>query len=236
MRKIKTWRDPYDQGWSTCRPKEIQLNPGVTILVGCNGAGKTTLLQNIKEELETEHVPFVCYDNVHNGGSNSISEASFYGDMSLMATMITSSEGELININVGKMCSKLRRFIATGEDAKQAKHKGLEKAFREAAGIEEEPEPIIPRERWILLDAADSGYSIDNVVELKQIFEYMQKDAISAGVDIYIVVSANAYELARGENCFDVMSGNYLTFNDYEDYRKFILKSSEKKSKRFKEN
>lgn len=46
--KVKTWRDPYDAGFSPTRSKEIELKPGLTVLVGCNGAGKTTLLLNIK--------------------------------------------------------------------------------------------------------------------------------------------------------------------------------------------
>ena len=53
-RKIKTWKDPYDEGFSTCRRKEIEINPGVTVLVGCNGAGKSTLLHNIRDELKKE--------------------------------------------------------------------------------------------------------------------------------------------------------------------------------------
>ncbi len=32
-RIIKTWRDPYDAGFSTCRKKQIEINPGVTVLV-----------------------------------------------------------------------------------------------------------------------------------------------------------------------------------------------------------
>ena len=32
----------------------------------------------------------------------------------------------------------------------------------------------------------------------------------------------------------DVMTGNYITFKDYEDYRKFILKSRDRKEKRIK--
>ena len=44
MREIKTWRDPYCEGWSICRPRQIELQLGLTVLVGCNGAGKTTFL------------------------------------------------------------------------------------------------------------------------------------------------------------------------------------------------
>lgn len=55
MLKIKTWRDPYDAGFSTTRPKEISINEGLTVLVGCNGAGKTTLLMNIKDQCRTDN-------------------------------------------------------------------------------------------------------------------------------------------------------------------------------------
>ena len=49
-RIINTWRDPYDEGFSTCRPKQIVIRSGMTVLVGCNGAGKTTLLHNIQSD------------------------------------------------------------------------------------------------------------------------------------------------------------------------------------------
>jgi len=48
-----------------------------------------------------------------------------------------------------------------------------------------------------------------------------------------IVISANEYELANGEQCFDVNLGKYLTFDDYESYKKFILKSRKLKDKRY---
>ena len=54
------------------------------------------------------------------------------------------------------------------------------------------------------------------------------------GLETYIVIAANEYELARGENCFDVNKGVYLTFKDYEDYRKFIIKSRKRKDARIK--
>lgn len=62
-RIIKTWRDPYDAGFSTCRKKQIEIQQGLTVLVGCNGSGKTTLLHNIKSELKKEDIPVFYYDN-----------------------------------------------------------------------------------------------------------------------------------------------------------------------------
>ena len=87
-------------------------------------------------------------------------------------------------------------------------------------------------ELWFLLDAVDSGLSIDNVNDLK---EYLFKTVIKSERDkrVYIIVSANAYELARKENCFDVISGKYVRFKDYEEYRDFVLKSKELKVERY---
>ena len=39
-RIINTWRDPYDEGFSTCRLRQVTIKSGFTVLVGCNGAGK----------------------------------------------------------------------------------------------------------------------------------------------------------------------------------------------------
>ena len=49
-----------------------------------------------------------------------------------------------------------------------------------------------------------------------------------------IIQEGNEYELARGENCFDVYNGKYIKLSNYERYRKFILKSREIKETRYK--
>ena len=70
-REINTWRDPYDMGFTPTRPKKIEIQPGLTVLVGCNGAGKTTLLHNIAQELKKNGVPHHFYSNLNDGGTNS---------------------------------------------------------------------------------------------------------------------------------------------------------------------
>ena len=59
-------------------------------------------------------------------------------------------------------------------------------------------------------------------------------DFADKGYELYIIVSANEYELANGEECFDVMNGKYIRFTDYDDFKKFIIRSREKKDKRYK--
>ena len=203
MREFKITRDPHEEKEYLYKKSKITLEDGVTVLVGCNGAGKTTLLNTIKYQLTKQSIPVIMFDNLHDGGSTARSKAAFFDDFEFVASSMISSEGENIKLNIGKFAGKLGYFCLT-------QHK-------------DSPEI------WILLDAVDSGLSIDNVVEIKEylfktILENKQEDQ-----QIYIVVSANEYELARGEKCFDVQNCKYREFKTYESFRKFILKSREKR-------
>ena len=226
-RIIKTWRDPYDAGFSTCRKKQIEIQQGLTVLVGCNGSGKTTLLHNIKSELKKEDIPVFYYDNEKDGGNNSISESIFYGNLSFTATALCSSEGENISLNLSKIASKLRKFVETGDNGDRFNALAKTLALKD-----DNEENNVSNERWILLDAMDSGYSIDNVIEMKDFFDLVIKDAKEFGIELYIMISSNEYELAHESKCFDVMEGKYIQFASYEDYKKFILSTREKKDKR----
>lgn len=226
-RIIKTWRDPYDAGFSTCRKKQIEIQQGLTVLVGCNGSGKTTLLHNIKSELKKEDIPVFYYDNEKDGGNNSISESIFYGNLSFTATALCSSEGENISLNLSKIASKLRKFVETGDNGDRFNALAKTLALKD-----DNEENNVSNERWILLDEMDSGYSIDNVIEMKDFFDLVIKDAKEFGIELYIMISSNEYELAHESKCFDVMEGKYIQFASYEDYKKFILRTREKKDKR----
>ena len=226
MRTIKTWRDPYGMGWATTKRKEVEFKPGVTVLCGCNGIGKTTLLRNIRSQLKEEKIPYYYFDNMRDGGVHSINEMALQEKYGMVANMVCSSEGENISNNIGIMVSKLRKFIIDGDTGSIVDK--LAKFFSRDLNKEE---IITTKERWILLDAIDSGYSIDNVIELKNLFNLMLDDAYKMGYEVYIIVSANEYELAANMNCLDVTEGKYVTFDDYDVFKKFIIKSREKKDK-----
>ena len=40
--------------------------------------------------------------------------------------------------------------------------------------------------------------------------------------------------MAREEQCFDVYNGKYIKFDNYEEYRNFILESKQNKNNRYK--
>lgn len=224
-RRIKLWEDPYGNG-DLYKKKYITFKPGLTVLVGCNGIGKTTLLHNIRNTLRHKEIPYVSFDNLHDGGSNAMSAAGFEGDYSFLATAMGSSEGENIVMNLGKLASNLRQFITTGKNNDKAS-----KLIRAFGG--DEDKKVITNERWILLDAIDSGLSVDNVCDVKKyLFKSIFTDPINQDKDVYIIASANEYELARNERCLDVYSGQYVDLKSYEAYRELILSTRKAKDER----
>lgn len=230
---IKTWKDPYDAGFTPTAAKEIELKPGLTVLVGCNGAGKTTLIMNIEESCKDNNIPCHVFDNLKDGGYHDMFGTVLSGmyefeddSLDLAISMMNSSEGECIKLNIGRQSTKYKEFIKTGY-FNNRQHR-LSKLFYN----EKLPNIVEDNRRVLLFDATDSGMSIDTVCDIKELFKLILQDAKDAGVEFYIIISANEYELCRNEKCFNVNSGKYLTFSDYKDYRRFILNSRKIKDKR----
>ena len=227
--KIKILRDPYDAGFTPTKSKEIELNTGLTVLVGCNGAGKTTLLRNISEECRKQNIPCLSYDNLHDGGKSSLAEMLYGKDYQEAGYLMSASEGECIKANLGRKSKIFKEFVAKG--IVKDRFYRFSKALSGISGDKEE-EIIESNDRVFLFDAVDSGLSVDSVVEIKSLFDLILDDFKDSGKNIFIVIAANEYELARNSECFDVNEGKYIRFKDYEEYRSFIIKSRKKKDKR----
>lgn len=121
----------------------------------------------------------------------------------LMGNLMTSSEGEQIYLNIGYFASKIKSFIESNSES---------------------------NELWFIFDGIDSGLSIDNINDVKELFKLIIKD--HRDKKIYILCSANTYSMCIEEKCFDVTECEYLYFWKYEEYRKFILSSHDKKNLR----
>ena len=199
MRKFKIPTNPYDDR-KMYDTGNFTFSSGITVLVGCNGSGKSTLMLHIKDKLQESNTPFLYYDNLFDGNSTSVSSAMLAGDTETAAALLTASEGERIYINIGRMAARIGSMVrnAKAED-----------------------------ELWILMDATDSGLSIDNAAEIKEFFKNVLLP--DAPENTYIIISANAYEMCRGELCMDVYDGNYMRFSDYEEYRNHILMTRDRK-------
>ena len=228
-RIFNTWRDPYDRGFSVNK-KVIEIEEGVTILVGCNGYGKSTLIRNIKTEFDKDGTPYYYYNNQTDSPIDNKDSFMFGADQNLgiLSTIMSSSEGENISIGMNIEAKYFKQFIETGKSKKDLKYKHFRSIFGD-----DENEEITTKERWFLFDAVDSGFSINNIINVKNLFHYIVKESKEKGYIVYVLICANAFEFANDqERCLDPVTGKYLTFKDYEDYKQYILKTFERKMKR----
>lgn len=205
---VKITKDPYGNHYSIFKKPEVELKSGVTILVGCNGYGKTTFIHELEYWLKCQKIKYIKYDNLTDGGSNSISKMLYSNNSNKAIYMALSSEGENIYENFGDV---LYNIGTTGSKLKRG------------------------QKLFVLCDAVDSGLSIDNILEVKDIFDLVVNNEKKVhGIDVYMIFSANSFELARGQNCFDIYECKYITFDDYEEYKKYILSTKKLKEKRLK--
>lgn len=205
--KFEIIRDYYNKKEYIYNKKNIELEEGLTVLVGCNGSGKSTLLRQLKDLCKKQDIPCYYFDNLTEGGSNAREKAGFYGDTMFLVQSLCSSEGENINLNMTNCANKIGKFVRNNKNAKKI---------------------------FILLDAIDSGLSIDYVIELKKdLFNTILSDTLRKGIETYIIISANEYEMARNEKCFLIPNMTYKTFKNYDEYRDFIIDSRNKKNKRY---
>lgn len=198
---MKIDRKPFDNDIVFFKKGSIKFRQGITILVGCNGYGKSTFLKQIEYSLKADKIPYIKYDNETEGGGNSRSLKGFLGNTDFVIKSILSSEGENIILNIENFACEIGKFVMKNQSAE---------------------------ELYVLIDALDSGLSIDKIDYLKRdLFDFIVKDCKRNGQNIRFIITANSYELANGENCFDVHNCKYVKFNDYEEYKKFILETSE---------
>lgn len=211
---FKIYSDYYETGVSLYKKESFSLKEGLTVLCGCNGSGKTALLKQLKDRLEEEKIPVISFNNLSEGGDYSLSASLHTNRMNDVVSMMLSSEGENIMFNIGKTAqeigNRVRKILQEKPDGKE-----------------------IGSELFVFMDAADSGLSIDNVRELKDLFAMVEEDCRRYGIIPYIVISANEYELAKGEQCLAINTLSYTAFPDYESYSSYIMETRKEKDARY---
>lgn len=225
-RFIKIPKDFYDSGFDICKEDGIFFQEGVSILVGCNGTGKSTVIKCIKKELDQNNIPFIKHDNYReNNKSNIMDRALEKGQFDILSASAMSSEGENIDISLGLTLQIIRDFLING---KSNDFGNIFKYIRDDNDTNKE----LSKERWILFDAVDSGYSIDNIVTFKEVINIILDDSKKLGVNTFIVIAANSYEMAVDLPCIDIWTGNYIKFSSYSNYKSYILETKNRKNER----
>lgn len=175
----------------------LTLNPGFTAIVGPNGAGKTTLISQIKQYAHENNIKTWSYSNVTDGGETAMSRYVMNGDIHALASAWCASEGEKLIQNFANRINKMGTLIR--------------KSVKDNS-------PLI-----ILLDAIDSGLSINKTRELRDFIKMIETTDLNTEHQIYIIMAANQYELVKEPtDCVHARSGKHLTFKTYSKYANFI--------------
>lgn len=190
----------YDKNIKLFPKAKLNIKTGTTILVGCNGSGKSTLIKQMISQLKNDGIEYIYYNNLTDGGSASVSQAIWNNNITLAAASFCASEGEQIGINIGQVASRCGAYVRA---------------------MKNNNSPL-----FFFFDAIDSGFSIDNIIDFKEnLLDVILKDNNNA----HIVIAANSYEMAKGQNCLDLHTFTYINFESYDEYSKYIIKSRKHK-------
>ena len=182
----------------------------IIVLVGRNGYGKTSFLLSLKEYLEDKKIKCLYWNDMQYGRSEGKSMLIYNGNMDIATQMMFHSEGESMMASFGYYgLSQLGSIVK--------RQKGLKEIF-------------------VLIDQLDSGLDVHQLNEIKNTLKDTAiPDMKKNGITPYIILTANSYETAEGETCMDPLTGKYMTFKDFEEYKAYIdklYKEEEEKNKK----
>lgn len=170
----------------------IKINKGITVLTGPNGCGKSYACQQIRDYLK-ENNKKVYFVDVYSEGKTISQQYLEYGDMKSLAKHTVASEGQRVfDTLIDNHASKLGEFV------RQLIDNNL-------------------KEGYIIIDGADSGVSIDLMMSLRNLFSMVEEDCVDSGIDIYIIITSNSFELCRNYDCIWIPTMEHYKRGDEAD-------------------
>lgn len=203
--KIPIWMpNQYYEGTDEhARPKRITFYPGYTALIGPNGAGKSTYLRQVIDYAKINHLEYFEFGATDENDHFSKGAAMCSGNMSYLAAMMSSSEGEVIMHRTGALASTI------GNKVRLLKAKGYKGPF------------------FICMDSLDSGMSYDKLYIIRRdLINLILNAEKFSGIDFYIICAVNDWEMVRDATQLNVITGKYVKIRTYESFRNFVFKNS----------
>lgn len=171
----------------------------ITVLVGKNGYGKSSLLQGIEQWAANNKIPHVFWSDKRYGRTEGMDILGFHEDFDWLSRMAFRSEGQT-------MLTSITRFFISGCSAATRNLKSGQNQI------------------FLLIDQLDSGLDVHQIRYVKRVL----RDTIipdmrdRCKLDVYVVMTANSYEMVYGEDCVDPNTRKHMTFNTLDEYAKYI--------------
>ena len=228
--EFKIYKNPYGEEEFYNNDKLIIEPNKINCFVGCNGSGKTTLIKCIKENLKDN------FKEIHSDFYSNAFEPIL--NMVLNKDNHNNIEGYWINFDKGANLSLKEHdyFTNAAKLAFSSTGEGIVNRFGNILTlIGNTVRKISNTKLLIFIDDADAGTSIDMIQDITDVFDIITKECKERNIEYYIILTANSYELCRNCECIDVNTFEHKQFNNYEDYKAFVLESRKIKDKRIGE-
>ena len=198
---------------------------GVFCLVGCNGSGKSTVMDYVKRWLEKEKAYEIKgrYLDLRGAFGEKVEYSNYaYFNFDKHA-IVADDEMDLLHQRFGV------GYSSTGEGIMERLGNGLSRLGDWVRDKKNSGKHLI-----VFFDDCDAGTSLDMIGDIKKVVSLIVKDCTEHGIVCTFILSANSYEMCKGYECIDVWDFKKVEFLDYEDYKKFVLRSRARKEKSYK--
>ena len=209
----------------------LELEPNqIYCLTGCNGIGKSTILRQMVHDNDGS-LDKTAWDLLENYVGWSL--RGIFGESKKQEDFDEFYFSADRDTRIGKRTDDVDiqniwgNFQSTGERNTSC----FTPLFRALA---DSMKQIQGKTYYILLDDFDVGTSIDVLQEFVEVVRAIEKLCIKNNITYYIVITANAYELAKNFQCIDCITMKPVSFKDYEEYSKYVKETRKYKDTRNK--